>query len=47
MVDEETPESEGGGLNRGDFLNNAGVVVTGSALAVGMTLAAENIKGGA
>jgi aerobic-type carbon monoxide dehydrogenase small subunit (CoxS/CutS family) len=41
MADEETQKGEGGGLNRRNFLKNAGVVVTGSTLAAGITLATE------
>ena len=50
MADEETTRSEGGGLNRRNFLKSAGVVVTGSTLGAGMTLttgsaiAAESIS---
>ena len=39
MADQETNKSEGGGLNRRNFLKSAGVVVTGSTLGAGMTLA--------
>jgi xanthine dehydrogenase YagT iron-sulfur-binding subunit len=41
MADEETKISEGGGLNRRNFLKSAGLAVTGTTLAAGMTLAAE------
>ena len=41
MADEETKISEGGGLNRRNFLKSAGLAVTGTTLAAGMTLATE------
>jgi len=47
MADEETNKSEGGGLNRRNFLKSAGVAVTGSTLAAGITLAAEPAKAAA
>ena len=39
MRDDETNNGEGSGLNRRNFLKSAGVVVTGSTLASGLTLA--------
>ena len=38
MPDDEIKNGEGSGLNRRNFLKNAGVVVTGTTLAAGMTL---------
>ncbi|MEJ2112066.1 MAG: (2Fe-2S)-binding protein [Acidobacteriota bacterium] len=38
MSDETINKSEGGGLNRRNFLKSAGVVVTGSTLGAGITL---------
>jgi xanthine dehydrogenase YagT iron-sulfur-binding subunit len=38
MADEETKRSEGGSLDRRNFLKSAGVVVTGSTLGAGLTL---------
>jgi aerobic-type carbon monoxide dehydrogenase small subunit (CoxS/CutS family) len=38
MSDETTNKSEGGGLNRRNFLKSAGVVVTGSTLGAGITM---------
>lgn len=39
MADEETKKSEGGGLNRRNFLRSAGVIAAGSTLGAPMTLA--------
>jgi aerobic-type carbon monoxide dehydrogenase small subunit (CoxS/CutS family) len=39
MPDEETNNGEGSGINRRNFLKSAGVVVTGSTLGAGLTLA--------
>jgi aerobic-type carbon monoxide dehydrogenase small subunit (CoxS/CutS family) len=39
MADEETKIGEGNGLNRRNFLKSAGVVVTGSTLGAGLTIA--------
>jgi aerobic-type carbon monoxide dehydrogenase small subunit (CoxS/CutS family) len=39
MSDEERSNGEGSGLNRRNFLKSAGVVVTGSTLGAGLTLA--------
>ncbi len=40
MPDDETKNGEGSGLNRRNFLKSAGVVVTGSTLGAGLTIAA-------
>lgn len=39
MPDDDIKNGEGSGLNRRNFLKSAGVVVTGTTLAAGMTLA--------
>ena len=42
MSDETTHKSEGGGLDRRNFLKSAGVIVTGSTLGAGMSLSPES-----
>jgi len=44
MAEEETYNNEGRGINRRNFLKSAGVVVTGSTLAAGLTLAPDPAK---
>jgi len=44
MPDDDTKNGEGSGLNRRNFLKSAGVVVTGTTLAAGMTLAPETAE---
>ena len=41
MSDETNNKSEGGGLDRRNFLKSAGVIVTGSTLGAGISLAPE------
>jgi aerobic-type carbon monoxide dehydrogenase small subunit (CoxS/CutS family) len=44
MPDDDIKNGEGSGLNRRNFLKSAGVVVTGTTLAAGMTLAPETAE---
>ena len=41
MADEEISDREGSGLNRRNFLKNAGVAIAGGALATGLTMAPD------
>ncbi len=44
MAEEGIYQEEERGINRRNFLKSAGVVVTGSTLAAGLTLAPESVK---
>jgi hypothetical protein len=44
MAGEEIHKGEGRGINRRNFLKSAGIVVTGSTLAAGLTPAPESVK---
>ena len=44
MAEEGNYQEEERGINRRNFLKSAGVVVTGSTLAAGLTLAPESVK---
>jgi aerobic-type carbon monoxide dehydrogenase small subunit (CoxS/CutS family) len=44
MPDDDIKNGEGSGLNRRNFLKSAGVVVTGTTLAAGMTLAPATVE---
>jgi aerobic-type carbon monoxide dehydrogenase small subunit (CoxS/CutS family) len=44
MAEEGIYQEEERGINRRNFLKNAGVVITGSTLAAGLTLAPESVK---
>ena len=46
MPDAENNKNDGGGLNRRNFLKNAGVAVAGGTLSAGLTLTPESRRSG-